>query len=136
MSFFRRYGLYMAWIVALVATAGSLYMSEILLWEPCKLCWLQRIFMYPLVLLLGIAAYRNDHSIIVYALPFPIIGGGISIYHYLLQKVESFALKMGPCKVGVPCNFDYLEGWLTIPMLALIAFILIILLLVVGRKPE
>lgn len=133
----RKAGLYIAWLVALAATSGSLYMSEFLLWEPCKLCWLQRIFMYPLVILLGIGAYRNDRNIIRYALPFPIIGGMISIYHYLEQKVPGLA-ELTPCKVGIPCNYDYLniEGfsWITIPLLALIAFILITVMLLLARK--
>ncbi|MBG9735858.1 disulfide oxidoreductase [Paenibacillus alvei] len=135
MSAIRRYALYFAWIISLIATSGSLYMSEVLLWEPCKLCWIQRIFMYPLVLLLGIAAYRNDRSIVRYTLPLTIIGGSISIYHYLLQKVPGMA-SLTPCRSGVPCNYDYMEGWITIPSLAFIAFLLITILLIIGRKNE
>lgn len=137
-SFFRDYGIYMAWLVSLVATAGSLYLSEVLHYEPCKLCWFQRIFMYPQVVLLGIAAYRQDRSIITYAIPLSVIGGTISIYHYALQKVP-FMSELLPCRVGIPCNFDYINwlGFITIPLLALIAAILIIVFLWAARtKPQ
>ncbi len=136
-GFFRTYSLYLAWVVSIVATCGSLYLSEVMLFEPCRLCWFQRIFMYPQVILLGIASYKDDRNIISYVLPLSILGGCISIYHYLEQMVPSFA-KVAPCSVGVPCNVDYLDwfGFITIPLLALIAFVMIIALLLVGRVKE
>lgn len=126
----HKYGLYAAWFVSIIATAGSLYLSDVLMYEPCKLCWFQRIFMYPLVIILGIAAYEQNPRMTKYALPFSIIGGSISIWHILEQKIPGFA-KLVPCKVGIPCNFDYLNwfGFITIPMLALTAFILITVIL-------
>lgn len=129
----RRFGLYFAWITAIVALLGSLYFSEVRGFEPCKLCWFQRICMYPLPLLLGIAAYRSDKRIIPYALPLAIIGGCISLYHTLEQKIPAIA-RLAPCTVGVPCNKDYLEGFVTIPMLALISFAFIIVFLSLGRE--
>ncbi|WP_059051925.1 disulfide oxidoreductase [Paenibacillus senegalimassiliensis] len=136
-AFLRNYGIYMAWLVALVATAGSLYLSEVLHYEPCRLCWFQRIFMYPQVLLLGVAAYRQDRHIIPYSLLLSIVGGAISVYHYAEQKIPALS-RLLPCKVGVPCNVDYLgSGWLgfiTIPFMALIAAILIVLFLLAARQ--
>lgn len=134
-SFFRNYGIYLAWLVSLVATAGSLYLSEVLHYEPCRLCWFQRIFMYPQVIILGIAAYRNDRSAVIYAIPLSAIGGSISLYHYAEQKIPAL-YRLLPCKVGIPCNFDYLNWWgfVTIPFMALIAFILIIVCLSAARK--
>ncbi|GLX70760.1 disulfide oxidoreductase [Paenibacillus glycanilyticus] len=134
-SWFQRYGLYLAWLVALVATCGSLYFSEIRGFIPCDLCWYQRIFMYPLVIVLGIAAYRGDRRIIGYVLPMSIIGMLISIYH----NFEIWFPKVGemmPCRSGIPCNYDYLNwlGFITIPLMALTAFILIIIFLVLGRE--
>ncbi|WP_019639861.1 disulfide oxidoreductase [Paenibacillus fonticola] len=133
-AFFREYGIYFAWLVSMVATAGSLYLSEVLYYEPCKLCWFQRIFMYPLVILLGMAAFRNDRKILVYAIPLSIIGGSISTYHYAQQKIPGLA-QLLPCKVGIPCNVDYLNWWgfVTIPLMALVAFILITLCLFIAR---
>jgi disulfide bond formation protein DsbB len=136
-SFVHRYSVLLAWIVALVAVCGSLFFSEILEFQPCKLCWFQRIFMYPLVVLLGIASYRNEKWIIRYVLPLSITGGLFSTYHYLEQKVPSLA-ELLPCRVGIPCNVDYINwlGFITIPLLALVAFALITIILWIGMKPE
>ena len=132
----RPYLLYAAWLVSVVATLGSLYFSEIRGFVPCELCWFQRILMYPLSIILGIAAYRQDYDIRRYVLPLTIIGGCTSFYHYLLQKVDSLGL-VHPCKNGVPCNMEYINwlGFITIPFLALAAFILITLFLSL-IKPE
>ncbi|WP_223068558.1 disulfide oxidoreductase [Paenibacillus caui] len=136
-SLIRDYAIYMAWIVSIAATAGSLYLSEILHYQPCRLCWFQRIFMYPQVILLGIAAYRNDRTIVPYMLPLSIIGGCISAYHYAEQKIPALS-KVLTCKVGVPCNTSYINyfGFVTIPLLALIAFILIGIFLWMGRASK
>lgn len=137
-SFFRVYAIYLAWLMAVVATASSLYLSEVLLFEPCRLCWFQRIFMYPQVILLGMAAYREDRGIIRYVLPLNIIGGCIALFHYAEQKIPGLS-EIAPCRVGVPCNVDYLDwfGIITIPLMALVAFILITIFLLMGReKPE
>ncbi|TCI53812.1 disulfide bond formation protein B [Exiguobacterium sp. SH1S21] len=129
-SFLSRYGLYLAWLVALTATLGSLYFSEIREFVPCELCWIQRIFMYPLVFVLGMAVFTNDRQVKKYVLPLAITGGMISLYHYLVQKVPGFA-DIKPCVEGVPCNVQYINwfGFVTIPFLALTAFTLITLLM-------
>lgn len=128
-SFLTRYGLYLAWVVALTAMLGSLYFSEIREFVPCELCWIQRIFMYPLVILLGVAVFTDDRTVKKYVLPLSIIGGLISLYHYLVQKVPGFA-DIKPCVQGVPCNVQYINwfGFVTIPFLALTAFTMITLL--------
>ncbi|XKH49514.1 disulfide bond formation protein B [Chryseomicrobium palamuruense] len=131
-GFIENYALYFAWVVALVATLGSLYFSNIRGFVPCELCWIQRIFMYPLTIVLGIAAFTNDVRMRLYVLPLTIIGGSISLYHYLVQKVPGFA-NIKPCVQGVPCNVQYINwfGFVTIPFLALTAFTLITILLFV-----
>lgn len=131
-GFIENYALYFAWVVALVATLGSLYFSNIRGFVPCELCWIQRIFMYPLTILLGIAAFTNDVRMRLYVLPLTIIGGSISLYHYLVQKVPGFA-NIKPCVQGVPCNVQYINwfGFVTIPFLALTAFTLITIILFV-----
>ncbi len=136
-TFCRRHCLYLAWFVSVIAVAGSLYLSEVLHYEPCRLCWFQRIFMYPQLILLGIATYRGDKRIIPYVLPLCLIGGSISLYHYAEQKIPALS-KILPCKIGVPCNEDYLNflGFITVPLLALIAFALIAILLWTGRQEE
>lgn len=130
----RNNGLYAAWAVAVIATLGSLYFSEILKYEPCKWCWFQRVFMYPLSILLGIAAARKEARQVVYMLPLAVIGALISTYHILLQKTSWFKSNKSGCGL-VPCDVDYINwfGFVTIPMLALTAFILIIVLLLAVR---
>ncbi len=122
----RKNGLYLAWLVAIVATAGSLYFSEVRNFIPCTYCWYQRILMYPLVIILGIASYKQDKGIVVYTLPLSILGVGIATYHYLGQKIpELFA--SGGCSTAVPCSYMYINwlGFITIPFLSLVAFTLI-----------
>ena len=118
--------LYGAWFVSLIATMGSLYFSEIKGFIPCDLCWYQRISMYPLVLILGIATVQNDLKAFRYVLPLSLLGGSISVLHYLEQKIPGFG-GFKPCVSGVPCNAEYINwlGFITIPFLALIAFVLI-----------
>lgn len=119
-------GLHVSWAVALVATLGSLYFSEVLGYLPCKLCWYQRILMYPQVILLGIAAVRNDYRISVYVLPMTLLGASISTYHYLLEKTDWFKSTSFTCGI-IPCDIEYINwfGFVTIPFLALTAFVII-----------
>jgi disulfide bond formation protein DsbB len=121
-----QYFLYGAWVVSIIATLGSLYFSEIRGFIPCELCWFQRIFMYPLTLILGVATFQNDSGLRKIILPMSIVGGTISILHYLEQKVEGFG-GIKPCASGVPCNAEYINwlGFITIPFLALTAFVFI-----------
>jgi disulfide bond formation protein DsbB len=124
--------LYFAWLVSVIATLGSLYFSEIRGYIPCDLCWFQRIFMYPLVLILGIGTFQSDMSVKKFVLPMSILGGTISFFHYLEQKVPGFG-GIRPCVSGVPCSSEYINwlGFITIPFLALIAFTLITISMVV-----
>ncbi|WP_212926877.1 disulfide oxidoreductase [Oceanobacillus sp. J11TS1] len=124
----RQLFMYFAWVVSLIATLGSLYFSEIKGFIPCELCWYQRIAMYPLALILGIATFKQDFSVKKYMLPIAIIGWCISLYHYLEQKVPGFA-PVRPCVGSVPCNMEYINwlGFMTIPFLAFVAFTLIII---------
>lgn len=118
--------LHWSWLVALVATVGSLYFSEVLKYLPCKLCWYQRILMYPLVLILGIAAVRRDYRQTIYVLPLSILGILVSGYHILIQKTDLFPSGGTSCG-PIPCDIDYINwlGFITIPVLAFIAFVLI-----------
>ncbi|MDA1476401.1 disulfide oxidoreductase [Bacillus changyiensis] len=122
--------LYGAWIVSLTATIGSLYFSEIRRFIPCELCWYQRIMMYPLVLILGIATFQGDVRVKKYVIPLAVVGTVISLTHYLQQKLPWFS-GIKPCVTGVPCTGQYVNwfGFMTIPFLALTAFILIIICL-------
>ncbi len=122
--------LYLAWLVATVAMLGSLYFSDIRFFVPCTLCWYQRIFMYPLVLILGIASYKQDVKVTRYALPMSVIGMLIAGFHYLEQKVPWIS-SSAVCRTGVPCDVQYINwlGFITIPLLSLVAFTIITVLL-------
>ncbi len=132
MHLIKRYNLYFAWLVAVTATFGSLYFSEIRGFTPCELCWFQRILMYPLSIVLGIAAFFEDDKIRRYVWPLSVIGMLVSAYHYAKQKLPRLDA-MQPCTQGVPCNIHYINwfGFVTIPFLALTGFVLITLLLAV-----
>lgn len=135
MGVMRRNVLYLAWLVAVVATLGSLYYSEIAGFIPCELCWYQRILMYPLSIILGIGAFYDEHAIKKYVLPLSILGMLVSTFHYMEQKIPGFA-ELKPCTKGVPCSAQYINwfGFVTIPFLALIGFTLITVLLLVFRR--
>lgn len=126
-----------SWVVSLVAMMGSLFFSEKMGFVPCTFCWYQRILMYPLVLLLGIAFYRNDREIYRYALPLSFIGVMVSGYHYALQKIPSLE-EFSACTSGVPCSGEYINwlGFITIPFLSLIAFLIITIMLWIIRKSK
>ena len=115
-------------IVSLVATLGSLYFSDIRGFEPCTLCWYQRILMYPIVLISGIALFQKNARIALTTAVFATIGGGISLYHYGIQKL-SFLGDSAPACGAVPCTGQYVNylGFITIPFLALLAFALILI---------
>lgn len=122
--------LWLAWAIAAVATAGSLYFSEIADFQPCRLCWMQRIAMYPLAVVLLVAALRRDlRGAVLYAAAFPLIGALISGYHlYIEANPEA---ESASCKAGVPCSVKWIDefGYVTLPMLALTAFLAIAALL-------
>lgn len=124
------HGLALMLIVAGVATAGSLYFSDVALWTPCKLCWYQRIFMYPQVVLLLIAIWKRDQNIARYILPLCLIGIVIASNHYFEQVSAALA---PPADPSIPCDTSGVScastpffhfGYITIPMMALTAFAL------------
>lgn len=117
------------WGIAIIATAGSLFYSEVMRYEPCELCWYQRILMYPLIVIYGTAILKKNVSIALPGLIMSGIGMCVSTYHYLIQKLPALSETGGACGL-VPCNFQYVNyfGFITIPFLAGTAFILIFVL--------
>lgn len=124
-----QFKLWIAGVVATAATVGSLYFSEVANYRPCTFCWYQRIAMYPLALILGIAAVRKDRSVVVYAVPLAAIGALISLYHVLLERYPQ--LESSSCDPEVPCNVSWFRefGFVTLAHMALSAFIFIIVTL-------
>ena len=126
--------LWLAAGVALIATVGSLYLSESVGLIPCKLCWYQRIAMYPLAVILPIGAFLKDGSVRIYAGVLATIGAGIAFYHRLLQAFPS--LDTGTCSAfGPSCSSPLIKqfGFVTIPYMALSGFLLILALLYADR---
>jgi Disulfide bond formation protein DsbB len=124
----------LAFVVAALATVGSLYFSEVAQFEPCRLCWYQRIAMYPLVIILGIAAVRRDTRIAIYAQVLAGIGAIVSGYHLALEWVP--ALDSGACGIGPSCTVVWFRefGFVSLPLLALSAFLTIITLSSLARS--
>jgi disulfide bond formation protein DsbB len=119
----------LAFLVALLATVGSLYFSEIAGFEPCRLCWYQRIAMYPLVIILGIAAMRRDRDVAMYVRVLAGIGAVIAGYHLALEWIP--ALDTGACGTGPACTVVWFRalGFVSLPMMALSAFLAIVAIL-------
>ena len=125
----QEYGAYLAWLPALTAMVGSLYYSEVAGFIPCTLCWYQRILMYPLTVIILAGIIRQDEHLPAYVLPLSVTGILVSSYHYMIQ----LGLLGHPlaCEVGIPCNMRWVNyfGFVTIPFMALTAFVLITLIM-------
>jgi disulfide bond formation protein DsbB len=137
LKFFGKYALLLAFLIALVSTLGSLFYSEIAQFTPCKLCWYQRILMYPQVILLGMGYARKDKTIGLYSIVLSSLGAIIALYHYLLQ-IGTIG-EILPCTTvgySVSCaeKFVMSYGYITIPMMSLSAFLLILLLMIVQKR--
>jgi len=114
-------------IVATVATLGSLFLSEIAKFDPCKLCWEQRIFMYPLPILFLVALITNDTKVKKYVLPIATIGLGFAIYHILLQTFPQ-ALQCSDELISCTRKYTAHFGYITVPVMSASAFMFIIVL--------
>lgn len=128
---------FFAWLVATIATLGSLFFSEVMEFPPCLLCWYQRILMYPLVIILLVGLFPLDKNIFRYSAPFVVLGWLTALYHNLLQY-DIVSKSITPCSKGIPCSTKYVDffGFLSIPMLSFIAFsiLLALLFLLLKRK--
>jgi len=119
---FREIGFFFA----TTATAGSLYLSNFIGWEPCRLCWFQRIFMYPLVILFAVSLVFDREDVADYVLPTSLIGFGIAVYHYLIQFLPE--LQSSGCSItSVSCEatYTFYFGHISIPTMAAAAFLAI-----------
>ncbi len=128
---------YLAWLQVLVATLGSLYFSDVMKLPPCVLCWYQRILMYPLILIIPVGIFLEDKRLKYYVLPLSITGLCISLYHNLLYY-NIIPEAIIPCSTGVSCTTIQIVwfGFITIPLLSLIAFILITLALLLSENEQ
>lgn len=131
----QKNNLKLVFLIALISTLGSLFYSDIAGYEPCKLCWYQRIFMYPQVLLSSFALYKKENSITPYLMLLSLCGGVIAFYHYLLQLGIAPSLPCAAVGYSVSCSqrfvlaFDYI----TIPLMAFTAFLFMFLILLISK---
>ena len=135
LKFLSRFSFHFALIVALLATLGSLFYSEIAKFTPCTLCWYQRILMYPKVILISLAMIKKDRHIADYLSTMSLTGASISLYHYYLQRGGK---SLFPCSVvgySASCteNFVMEFNYITIPVMAATAFGLIIVLMIISK---
>jgi len=130
LNFIRENALGAALIVALTATLGSLFYSELAHFTPCKLCWYQRILMYPQVILLGIAWWKEDWGVRKYAIAMSALGALIAAFHYFEQLSAKPLLSCDTTGFSASCSERFVTtfGYITIPMMALSAFLLILVL--------
>lgn len=130
----------LAWVLALIATLGSLYFSEIWGLVPCKLCWEQRIFMYPLVIILAVGLLQQDKHVTWYALPLSLIGVCIAAYHTVMYYLANYLYGVNEfivtaCSGGVSCTSKQVAflGFISIPLMSFVAFLTINILLLKSR---
>ena len=130
----RGYELAFGAIAAGTAAIGSLYLSEVAHLIPCTLCWYQRIAMYPLAVILAIAAFRRDTGVRIYANVIAVVGAAIAAYHYLIQWFPD--LEGTSCTTAVPCTGVWFRvfGFVSIPYMALSTFLLVLVFMMVLRK--
>jgi disulfide bond formation protein DsbB len=124
--------LFLCWLVVSVSVLGSLFFSYVMEFPPCVLCWYQRIFLFPLVLILAVGLFPLDKKVVKYALPLAVAGWLTAAYHNLLY-VGIIPESIQPCSKGVSCTEEYINllGFLSIPMLSLLSFTTIIALLII-----
>ena len=128
---------YLAWVIALLSMVGSLFFSEVMNFPPCALCWYQRIAIYPLVAVIGVGIILRDRRMKYYALPLALVGLAIAVYHNLLYY-GVIPETAAPCTQGVSCTDTQIEwfGFVTIPLLSLMAFTVICLCLLLYKPKE
>ena len=129
--------LFAAWMLVTIATLGSLFFSEVMGIPVCKLCWYQRIAMYPLVLILAIGLFPYDPKVLRYAIGFTGVGWLIALFQLLLVA-GIIPESAQPCVQGIPCSETHLSllGFINIPMLSLLTFTIIGVLLFYTHRLE
>ena len=125
---------FVGWLIATTATLGALFFSEVMELPPCVLCWYQRIFMFPLAILLPLGLFPFDRNIVRYALPLAVGGSLVAVFHVLLVA-GLIPESLKPCTQGVPCTDVQIQwlGFVSIPLLSFVAFFAISALLIVAR---
>jgi len=129
--------MFIAWLIVTTATLGSLFLSEVMDVPICKLCWYQRIAMYPMVLILAVGLFPYDSKVVRIVGLMAAIGWIIALFQVLLIA-GIIPESAQPCVQGIPCSESHvaLLGFLNIPALSLITFSLVIILLKLTTRME
>ena len=130
--FIKEYTFVLGFLVALGAVLLSLFYSNVVGYPPCELCWIQRIFLYPQLILFGMELYKKERSIIDFSIMFAVLGSITSIYHVFIEAgVASGSACASPSNGGVSCAIRYIYefGYVTMPIMALTLSIFIIVIL-------
>ena len=124
---------FVAWLIASASTLGALFFGEIMKLPPCSLCWYQRIFMFPMALILPFGLFPFDRNVVRAVLPLAGFGGMLAVLHVLLVE-GIIPERVAPCRQGVPCSETVAEwfGFVTIPLLSFVAFATIVFLLMLA----
>ena len=127
--------LFLCWLLVSTSTLGSVFFSYVMEFAPCVLCWYQRIFLFPLVIIVAMGLFPLDKNVVKYALPLACAGWLTALYHNLLYS-GIIPESIQPCSKGVSCTEEYIElfGFITIPMLSLLSFSTIITLLLFLKR--
>ncbi len=130
-AFLKKNALVLSFFIVLFGVSGSLFFSEILGFEPCRLCWFQRILFYPQLVLFGVALWKEDKKVFYYSLPLSFLGGLIAAYHYFIQLVPSVSSSTSCSLIGPSCSVAPFFFWnyLSIPLMALTAFVMLIVMM-------
>ncbi len=134
----RRYGTYIAWVLATFASLLSLYLSEIEMHIPCHLCWYQRICLFPLAIILGIASWRGFYGIVIYVIPQVVIGLLLALYQVAIQEIPGWN-PIDMCGTGPSCSEKIaFIGPITVPMSSAACFFalaILLFLVLASKKP-
>ncbi len=127
--------LFTAWFICAVSALGSVFFSHVMEFAPCVLCWYQRIFLFPLVIILAVGLFPFNRHVVKFARPLAVLGWLTALYHNLLYS-GIIPNDLQPCSQGVSCTEEYIDllGFITIPMLSLMSFSIIIALLVLLKR--
>ncbi len=127
--------LFFCWLLVSISVTGSLFFSYVMEFAPCVLCWYQRIFLFPLVIILAIGLFPFDKNVVRYALPLAIAGWLTALYHNLLYA-GIIPESIQPCSKGVSCTEEYIKlfGFISIPLLSLLSFTVVTALLLILKR--
>lgn len=139
LKYIKDKGLVFAFIISLTGTFGSLFLSEIAGFTPCKLCWFQRIFMYPLPFIIGVSIFKKKREVESYVKPLSLAGLLIAAYHYYIQLNPQPLVPCSTVGFSVSCSDRFVThfGYITIPFMSLTAFFMISALMIIriyGKK--